>query len=132
MVLQLKQSPYNIDYQEQVSAWIEQLQPELSRLQVQAHWTGTILFSNYGTQSAKQEISTIGLGSTLGLILLVWFGFRSFRPLMTEFIAVSTGSLLAFAVTHLVFGEIHLMTLVFGASLIGVCVDFSFYFMACE
>lgn len=132
LVLQLKQSPYNIDYQEQVSAWIEQLQPELSRLQVQSHWTGTILFSNYGTQSAKQEISTIGLGSTLGLILLVWFGFRSFRPLITEFIAVSTGSLLAFAVTNLVFGEIHLMTLVFGASLIGVCVDFSFYFMAMQ
>ena len=92
----------------------------------------TILFSNFGTQSAKQEISTIGFGSTIGLILLVWFGFRSFRPLLTEFIAVSTGSLLAFAVTHLVFGEIHLMTLVFGASLIGVCVDFSFYFMAMQ
>ncbi|QER38673.1 acyl-sn-glycerol-3-phosphate acyltransferase [Acinetobacter suaedae] len=132
LVLELKQSPYNIDYQEQISAWIEQLQPQLKKLKVQSHWTGTILFSNYGTQSAKQEISTIGLGSTLGLILLVWFGFRSFRPLITEFIAVSTGSLLAFAVTHLLFGEIHLMTLVFGASLIGVCVDFSFYFMAMQ
>ena len=129
LVLELKKSPYNIDYQQQVSAWIEQLQPQLSKLKVQSHWTGTILFSNFGTQSAKQEISTIGLGSTLGLILLVWFGFRSFRPLLTEFIAVSTGSLLAFAVTHWIFGEIHLMTLVFGASLIGVCVDFSFYFL---
>jgi len=28
---------------------------------------------------------------------LVWFGFRSFRPMLTEFIAVSTGSLVAFA-----------------------------------
>lgn len=132
LVLELKQSPYNIDYQEQVAAWTEQIQQQLATLQVKSHWTGTILFSNFGTQSAKQEISTIGFGSTIGLILLVWFGFRSFRPLLTEFIAVSTGSLLAFAVTHLVFGEIHLMTLVFGASLIGVCVDFSFYFMAMQ
>lgn len=132
LVLELKNSPYNIDYQEQVTGWIEQLKPQLAQLKVTSHWTGTILFSNFGTQSAKQEISTIGLGSTFGLILLVWFGFRSFRPLITEFIAVSTGSLLAFAVTHLVFGEIHLMTLVFGASLIGVCVDFSFYFMAMQ
>ncbi|RPE47866.1 putative exporter [Acinetobacter sp. BIGb0102] len=132
LVLELKNSPYNIDYQEQVTGWIEQLKPQLTQLKVTSHWTGTILFSNFGTQSAKQEISTIGLGSTFGLILLVWFGFRSFRPLITEFIAVSTGSLLAFAVTHLVFGEIHLMTLVFGASLIGVCVDFSFYFMAMQ
>ncbi|MEQ1323455.1 MMPL family transporter [Acinetobacter soli] len=130
--LNLKQSPYNIDYQEQTTAWIEQSKQQLHAMQVTSHWTGTLLFSNYGTQSAQKEISTIGLGSTLGLILLVWFGFRSFRPLFTEFIAVSTGSLVAFAATHWVFGEIHLMTLVFGASLIGVCVDFSFYFMAMQ
>lgn len=130
--LKLKQSPYNIDYQEKATAWIEQSKQQLHAMQVTSHWTGTLLFSNYGTQSAQKEISTIGLGSTLGLILLVWFGFRSFRPLLTEFIAVSTGSLVAFAVTHWVFGEIHLMTLVFGASLIGVCVDFSFYFMAMQ
>lgn len=131
-VLQLKQSPYNIDYQEQTSAWIEQTKQKLDAMGLKSHWTGTILFSNFGTQSAKQEISTIGVGSTLGLIFLVWFGFRSLRPLATEFIAVSTGSFVAFAVTHWVFGEIHLMTLVFGASLIGVCVDFSFYFMAMQ
>lgn len=131
-VLQLTQSPYNIDYQEQVSNWIEQTKQKLASMGLKSHWTGTILFSNFGTQSAKQEISTIGVGSTLGLIFLVWFGFRSLRPLATEFIAVSTGSFVAFAVTHWVFGEIHLMTLVFGASLIGVCVDFSFYFMAMQ
>jgi len=131
-VLQLTQSPYNIDYQEQVSNWIEQTKQKLAAMELNSHWTGTILFSNFGTQSAKQEISTIGVGSTLGLIFLVWFGFRSLRPLATEFIAVSTGSFVAFAVTHWVFGEIHLMTLVFGASLIGVCVDFSFYFMAMQ
>lgn len=131
-VLQLTQSPYNIDYQEQTSTWIEQTKQKLASMGLKSHWTGTILFSNFGTQSAKQEISTIGVGSTLGLIFLVWFGFRSLRPLATEFIAVSTGSFVAFAVTHWVFGEIHLMTLVFGASLIGVCVDFSFYFMAMQ
>ncbi len=130
--LKLKHSPYSIDYQEQTSAWIRATQQQLATMQVQSHWTGTLLFANYGTQSAQKEISTIGLGSSLGLILLVWFGFRSLRPLLTEFVAVSTGCLVAFAATHGLFGEIHLMTLVFGASLIGVCVDFSFYFMAMQ
>lgn len=131
-VLQLTQSPYNIDYQEQVSNWIDQTKQKLAAIGLNSHWTGTILFTNFGTQSAKEEISTIGVGSTLGLIFLVWFGFRSLRPMATEFIAVSTGSFVAFAVTHWIFGEIHLITLVFGASLIGVCVDFSFYFMAMQ
>lgn len=131
-VLELSQSPYQIDYQEQTQAWLQQTQHSLEALGVQVHWTGTLIFASDGTQSAKNEISTIGVGSGLGVLLLVWFGFRSFRPMLTEFIAVSSGSMLAFAVTHWMFGEIHLMTLVFGASLIGVCVDFSFYFMALQ
>jgi predicted exporter len=132
MVLALKNSPYNIDYQAQTAAFIQQMNQQFSQLQVKPHWTGTLLFAQFGTNSAKEEISTIGVGSTLGILLLVWFGFRSARPMLTEMVAVSTGSLVAFAVTYWVFGEIHLMTLVFGASLIGVCVDFSFYFMAMQ
>lgn len=132
MVLQLNNSPYNIAYQEQTAAFIQNINQQLNQLQVKPHWTGTLLFAQFGTNSAKEEISTIGVGSTIGILLLVWFGFRSIRPMLTEMVAVGTGSLVAFAVTYWVFGEIHLMTLVFGASLIGVCVDFSFYFMAMQ
>lgn len=132
VVLQLKHSPYSIAYQEQTAAFIKQMNAQLKSFQVQPHWTGTLLFAQFGTTSAKEEISTIGVGSTLGILLLVWFGFRSIRPMLTEMIAVGTGCLVAFAATYALFGEIHLMTLVFGASLIGVCVDFSFYFMAMQ
>ena len=132
IVLELKNSPYNIDYQEKTAAWIEQLNLKLKQMQVQPHWTGTLLFAQFGTTSAEKEISTIGVGSTIGIFLLVLFGFRSVRPMLTEMVAVGTGCLVAFAITHWVFGEIHLMTLVFGASLVGVCVDFSFYFMAMQ
>lgn len=130
--LVLTQSPYTIDYQENTTVWMQQFDAEMQKIGAKSHWTGTLLFSSFGTQSAEKEISTIGLGSSLGVLLLVWFGFRSLRPMLTEFIAVSSGSLVAFAVTHWLFGEIHLMTLVFGASLVGVCVDFSFYFMALQ
>lgn len=132
IVLDLKNSPYNIEYQEKVMAWIDQAKKNIAKDQAQSHWTGTLIFSSFGTQSAKDEISTIGFGSSLGLVFLVWFGFRSLRPMLTEFIAVSSGSIVAFAITHLIFHEIHMITLVFGASLIGVCVDFSFYFMALQ
>lgn len=131
-VLELKQSPYNVDYQEQNAEFIQQVNQSFKAFGVKPHWTGTLLFASFGTNSAKEEISTIGLGSTLGVLLLVWFGFRSIRPMFTEMVAVGTGSLVAFAMTYWIFGEIHLMTLVFGASLIGVCVDFSFYFMAMQ
>jgi predicted exporter len=60
-------------------------------LQVKQYWTGTLLFAQFGTNSAKEEISTIGVGSTIGIFLLVLFGFRSVRPMFTEMIAVGTG-----------------------------------------
>ncbi len=132
LVLELKSSPYNIDYQEQTASFIEALNQKIKQHNVEPHWTGTLMFAQFGTSSAQEEISTIGVGSTLGILLLVWFGFRSVRPMLTEMVAVGTGCLVAFAATYLVFDEIHLMTLVFGASLIGVCVDFSFYFMALQ
>ena len=132
LVLELKSSPYNIDYQEQTASFIKALNQKIKQHNVEPHWTGTLMFAQFGTSSAQEEISTIGVGSTLGILLLVWFGFRSVRPMLTEMVAVGTGCLVAFAATYLVFDEIHLMTLVFGASLIGVCVDFSFYFMALQ
>ena len=132
LVLELKHSPYNIEFQEKTTEFISSINQQLDHLNVQPHWTGTLLFAQFGTNSAKEEISTIGVGSTLGILFLVWFGFRSIRPMLTEMIAVGTGCLVAFAVTYWIFDEIHLMTLVFGASLIGVCVDFSFYFMAMQ
>ncbi len=131
-ILELTQSPYNINYQKDTAEWMEQTAQQLKQMDVKPHWTGTLLFSSFGTNSAEKEISTIGLGSSLGVLFLVWFGFRSLRPMLTEFIAVSSGTLVAFVVTHWMFSEIHLMTLVFGASLVGVCVDFSFYFMALQ
>lgn len=132
IVLNLAVDPYSIDAQEKFTEWSNETQLSLKKINVQSHWTGTIIFSSFGAKSAQDEISTIGLGSSLGVVFLVLFGFRSLRPMLTEFLAVTSGSVVAIAVTHTIFGEIHLITLVFGASLIGVCVDFSFYFMSLQ
>jgi len=46
-VLQLTQSPYNIDYQEQTSTWIEQTKQKLAAMGLKSHWTGSA-FAHYG------------------------------------------------------------------------------------
>lgn len=133
LILSLAKSPFDIDYQTRTRQWLQDMQGQLvQQYQVNTYSTGALMFATAGTQSARQEVSTIGVGSTLGLIVLVWFGFRSFRPLATEFAAVSAGCIMALAVTHLIFQQVHLMTLVFGASLIGVSVDFSFYYLSTQ
>lgn len=133
LILSLAKSPFDIEYQVATRQWLQDLQQQLAQqYQVKSYSTGALMFATAGTQSARQEVSTIGVGSTLGLIVLVWFGFRSFRPLLTEFAAVSAGCIMALAVTHVIFQQVHLMTLVFGASLIGVSVDFSFYYLSTQ
>jgi len=46
---------------------------------------GVPLFTAAGSQSAKQEISTVGIGSSVGVVLLMLLTFRSPRPLLLSF-----------------------------------------------
>lgn len=132
LILELNDSAFSVNYQEQLVAWLEAEKLTLQQPTLTLHATGTVLFAAAGSQEAQNEISTIGVGSTLGLVVLVLLAFRSPRPLATELAAVGSGSLMAFVVTHLVFGEVHMVTLVFGASLIGVSVDYSMHFLCAQ
>lgn len=92
--------------------------------------TGFSFYAHEATQSAKGEISTIGVGSLVGLLLLVISTFRSLRPLSLIVVSIAAGCVIALAFTLSIFGFVHLFTLVFGASLIGVSVDYSFHYIA--
>jgi len=91
--------------------------------------SGMALFTAHGAQSAKQEISTVGVGSSLGIIVLLWATFRSVRPLLLSSLAIGSGLLAALVISVLFFGKIHILTLVFGASLIGVADDYAQHFL---
>ncbi len=91
--------------------------------------TGMPLFTAHGSDSAKQEISTVGVGSSVGIIILMLLTFRSPRPLLLSFLAIGSGLCAALVVSVLVFGKIHIITLVFGASLIGVADDYALHFV---
>jgi predicted exporter len=90
---------------------------------------GVILHAANASALASGEVSTIGIGSLLGIILLMWFAFHSFKPISLILLSIGIGSLGALSVCWMLFGHIHLMTLVFGASLIGVAQDYGIYFL---
>ena len=90
--------------------------------------TGLPLYTAFGAQVAQSEISTIGLGSTIGIVLLLLLVFKDPRPLLLSCLAVGSGLLVAWVVSLQFFGKLHILTLVFGASLIGVVIDYSLHF----
>jgi len=90
---------------------------------------GVILHAAAASAQASDEMSTIGVGSLIGIVLLMWFTFHSFKPIALILLSILVGCLGAFSLCWLLFGRVHLLTLVFGASLIGVAQDYGIYFL---
>ncbi|MGK8176103.1 MMPL family transporter [Aeromonas dhakensis] len=92
---------------------------------------GTLFYSQHASQLAQQDISTIGLGSMVGVILLIWGVFRSTRALLLSLLPIGVGLMWGLGTVLILFGEIHIFTLVISSSLIGIAIDYAIHFL-CE
>jgi predicted exporter len=90
---------------------------------------GTMFYSDYASQQAKHDVSTLGMATILGVILLIVLVFRSLRPLVLCLLSVSIGALAGTVATLLLFGELHVMTLVMSMSIIGISADYTLYYL---
>ena len=61
--------------------------------QAQVLSRGTAFYSDYASQQAKKDISTLGIATVLGVILLIVAVFRSLRPLLLCLISIGIGAL---------------------------------------
>lgn len=92
---------------------------------------GAVFHAEAARASAERDVHVIGAVSLAGIALLLMGVFRSPRLLVLAFASTAFGIVCALAATLLVFGKLHLLTLVFGVSLIGEAVDYSIqYFVA--
>jgi predicted exporter len=127
----LAQSAFSLANQDAVVPLLESASQEARRAVPSAEVikAGVVLHAAAAGRQASHEIHTIGVGSMLGIVLLTWLTFRSLRPVSLTVLAIGVGFLGALSVCWLLFGRIHLLTLVFGASLIGVAQDYGIYFL---
>lgn len=92
---------------------------------------GLLFHAAAATQQARHEITLIGGLSIIGIITLVLLAFGSLRPLLLILLSLSSGLLVALTFCWWWFDRLQLLTLVFGTSLIGIAVDYSFHW-CCE
>lgn len=92
--------------------------------------SGVPLHAEAAAAQASREVNTIGLGSLLAVIALVWLAFRSPRPILLVSASLLIGCAAGVAATAMLFGKVHLLTLVFGASLVGVAEDYGIHYFA--
>lgn len=91
---------------------------------------GVPLFAEAAAVQANAEVSTVGFGSLAAIMLIMFFAFRSPRPLLLVVLSVGMGVATGLSVCVLIFGKVHLMTLVFGAGLVGVAEDYGIHYFA--
>ena len=91
---------------------------------------GVPLHAEAAAVQASREVNTIGWGSLAAVVLLVWLAFRGLRPIALVALSLAVGTAVALSVTAWVFGQVHLITLVFGASLVGVAEDYGIHYVA--
>lgn len=119
------------------------LDTQASFTQVVADWTaahrgegvkiaraGAAFHAEDGARHARKDISTVGVASTLGIILLLLVVFRRFRALPITLLVVGAGYLGSLAAVLAVFPTVHMLTFVFGSAFVGVTADYAIYYLS--
>lgn len=91
-------------------------------------FSGVPFHSFESSKNAQKEVSLITIISLLLIILLFILIFKSPFPLFIICSYIFVAFLVAFSITLFFFKEVHLLTFVFGTSIIGVCIDYASHF----
>jgi len=123
------QYPQNMAKQEALYRSVIAIENETeSQYDVSILHSGMFFFAVDSAQSAKGDIQLIAVGSMLGVLVLMLLVFRSLLPLLLSIGSIVIGVGFGIFASTLVFGSVHVLTIVFGASLIGIVVDYSLHY----
>jgi len=89
--------------------------------------TGMILHSATASLQAQSEISSFGLFSLVGVVLIILLAFRAITPLIACIAVIGTALLVGIVALTLWFDSIHLLAFVFAVSILGIAVDYGFH-----
>lgn len=90
---------------------------------------GGLLYAAHGQRQAREEATLIGSISLVATLALLHLLFRTPRVLLVA-LPVAVGALSGAAACVALFGQIHVLTLVLGASLVGVSIDFPLHYLS--
>lgn len=121
--------PFDTARQAGLDARIERTITELESVHgVEIERSALHRFALASERAIRADIQRISIVSGVGVFLLLLWAYRSIRVLVLAFVPLLSGVIVACAVGLLVFGKLHGLTLAFGSTLIGVCVDYPAHF----
>ncbi len=133
IILESRYEPFDISRQRQLQWRIEQ---EFSRLardhesELRLRITGVPVFAVSAQQRVKRDVSRVTLASSIGVLGVLWWLFRSWKMLPAITLVLGFACTVGALATQWFFGNVHALTLALGATLIGVCVDYPIHLLA--
>ena len=99
---------------------------------VRAHVSGAPFHAALATERSKREINILSAVSLVIVVVLgVWL-FRSIRFVVPLIVTLASAFVVATATVFAAWGRPHVLTFVFGTTLIGLCVDYVYHACAAE
>jgi len=93
---------------------------------------GAFFHAATAASDSKSDMIKITAVATLGVVVLLFALFRSLQLLVVPVCSVAIGIASGFATAYSMFSGLHVITLIFGASLIGIVIDYSLHFFIHE
>jgi len=129
LVLELQDSAFSMSAQQALIPLLDAARAAMPA-GIEVITGGVPLHAAAAASQAEREVHTIGIGSLIGIVVLTLFAFKSIRPRVLVTLSIATGLLAAVSITSLLFGRLHMITLVFGASLVGVAENYGSNYFA--
>ncbi|WP_249185333.1 MMPL family transporter [Moritella sp. 5] len=115
----------------QTQAFSTQLQAEFQRLEtkfdVDVLYSGVLFHTAESSQQAEYEMSTFGVISLLAVLLMILAVFRSAKPVNLSLLVLAISVIYGLTAVVTLFNQLHLLTLVFAVTLIGIVIDYCFH-----
>ena len=115
------------DAQQHALATLDQQFAALNLPKLRLLKTGPAVFAAESRERIITEAAALSTLSTVLVVALLWFAYRSVPTLLLGLVPVACGVLAGFAVVGAGFGYVHGVTLAFGVTMIGEAVDYAVY-----
>jgi predicted exporter len=95
--------------------------------------SGIVFFGHESAQRTEREVTLISFVTIGALVVLLWWVFRSLWPVTWIAVSIASSFLVALFISHytlqyLGLHGLHLITIGFGSSLLGVCIDYAIHY----
>ncbi len=91
-------------------------------------FSGTPFHSQKSSSQASFEITILSFFSMLAVLAILFFVFRSVKPILLSFMAICISISISLLLCFAFFKKVHVLSFVFGTTLIGSCIDYSIHF----